>query len=234
LTVTPDPTIPPCDYAGETGGLSRDYRETLLQVVHNQPPQASQLPPANWYPDPQNSGRLRYFDGTAWTDQYSGPSAGLPLGRAVQGGGYPSGPPSYSTAPGGSPTPAVQPMSQPGADEARVFRIRLKRHIGLVIAWSQRTVTYTGTLAECERAYREAQIFCLAAGWWSITSVVLFNWIALVSNMSAIGQVRRMAKQSPASPAGQSPAMAQPLAGWYPDPSGAPGQRYWDGARWTQ
>jgi Domain of unknown function (DUF4352)/Protein of unknown function (DUF2510) len=23
-------------------------------------------------------------------------------------------------------------------------------------------------------------------------------------------------------------------AGWYPDPSGAPGQRYWDGAQWTQ
>lgn len=22
-------------------------------------------------------------------------------------------------------------------------------------------------------------------------------------------------------------------AGWYPDPDGAPGQRYWDGARWT-
>ncbi|OBB15085.1 hypothetical protein A5761_15215 [Mycolicibacterium setense] len=23
-----------------------------------------------------------------------------------------------------------------------------------------------------------------------------------------------------------------PPAGWYPDPSGAPGQRYWDGGRW--
>jgi Protein of unknown function (DUF2510) len=25
-----------------------------------------------------------------------------------------------------------------------------------------------------------------------------------------------------------------PPAGWYPDPSGTPGPRYWDGARWTQ
>jgi hypothetical protein len=24
-----------------------------------------------------------------------------------------------------------------------------------------------------------------------------------------------------------------PLPGWYPDPSGAPGQRYWDGSKWT-
>jgi hypothetical protein len=28
--------------------------------------------------------------------------------------------------------------------------------------------------------------------------------------------------------------MAQASAGWYPDPSGAPGQRYFDGTRWTQ
>ena len=25
----------------------------------------------------------------------------------------------------------------------------------------------------------------------------------------------------------------QPAAGWYPDPSGAPGQMYWDGYQWT-
>ncbi len=27
--------------------------------------------------------------------------------------------------------------------------------------------------------------------------------------------------------------MSNPPAGWYPDPSGAPGQRYWDGQSWT-
>lgn len=25
-----------------------------------------------------------------------------------------------------------------------------------------------------------------------------------------------------------------PLPGWYPDPSGGPGQRYWDGQKWTE
>jgi hypothetical protein len=25
-----------------------------------------------------------------------------------------------------------------------------------------------------------------------------------------------------------------PPAGWYPDPSGGPGQRYWDGTAWTE
>ncbi len=27
--------------------------------------------------------------------------------------------------------------------------------------------------------------------------------------------------------------MTQPAPGWYPDPSGNPGQRYYDGAQWT-
>jgi hypothetical protein len=30
------------------------------------------------------------------------------------------------------------------------------------------------------------------------------------------------------------PVPAAPPAGWYPDPAGLVGQRYWDGARWTQ
>jgi Protein of unknown function (DUF2510) len=27
-----------------------------------------QLPPAGWYPDPEDGGRLRYFNGSTWTD----------------------------------------------------------------------------------------------------------------------------------------------------------------------
>lgn len=63
-------------------------------------------------------------------------------------------------------------------------------------------------------------------------SLLVMNWVALISNWNAIRQVRQMAAQplavghAPASPAGGPPP------GWYPDPSG-PGHRYWDGARWT-
>jgi DivIVA domain-containing protein len=32
----------------------------------------SDLPPADWYPDPGGSGQLRYFDGQQWTDFYHG------------------------------------------------------------------------------------------------------------------------------------------------------------------
>ncbi|BBX65430.1 hypothetical protein MSAS_46040 [Mycobacterium saskatchewanense] len=57
--------------------------------------------------------------------------------------------------------------------------------------------------------------------------MLVMNWVALISNISAIGQVRRLAAQS-AAPR----AVGPPPPGWYRDPSGR-GQRYWDGARWT-
>ncbi|MDP7703778.1 MULTISPECIES: DUF2510 domain-containing protein [unclassified Mycobacterium] len=130
-----------------------------------------------------------------------------------------------------------------------MFHISLLKHTGALIFWQQQTVRYTGTLEQCERAYKDAQTHCLLAGWWSLASLVVFNWIALFSNMHAIRQVRNLAQnpqamtgqqqpiaqQQPAwsqQPAGAVPARTTP-AGWYPDPSGQPGQRYWDGGTWT-
>jgi Protein of unknown function (DUF2510) len=31
-----------------------------------------------------------------------------------------------------------------------------------------------------------------------------------------------------------TPSPVTPPAGWYPDPSGAPGQLYWDGQKWGE
>jgi hypothetical protein len=42
-----------------------------------------QLPPAGWYPDPGGSGRLRYFNGSTWTDQYSKASRRRIFGRTT-------------------------------------------------------------------------------------------------------------------------------------------------------
>lgn len=95
----------------------------------------------------------------------------------------------------------------------------------------------SGTLAQCEQAYRQAQTHNLVAGWWSFISVLLLNWVALLSNTSAMSHLRRLAKHSGTS---GLPPVAQGIqdisrapAGWYRDPSGAPGQRHWDGNTWT-
>jgi Protein of unknown function (DUF2510) len=148
--------------------------------------------------------------------------------------------------------PAGYPNSEP------LFHIGLLKHTGAVIFWQQQTVRYTGTLQQCEQAYRDAQTHCLLAGWWSLASILVFNWIALFSNMSAIRKIRNLARdpqsytpQQPAVPQfqpHQQPAFAPqqsaiPAAfapqqsaippGWFPDPSGEPGHRYWDGTSWT-
>jgi hypothetical protein len=134
-------------------------------------------------------------------------------------------------------------------DPYRRFSVRLHRHTGALILWHQSSFTFTGTLEQCEQAYRKAQLHCALAGWWGLVSFFLMNPIALVSNYLAIRQARGLATQPPAYSAGEQPyAPARPLApvypaavpgpvgpppGWYADPGG-PGQRYWDGAAWTQ
>lgn len=115
----------------------------------------------------------------------------------------------------------------------RQFTLRLTEHIGAVVMFQQRSYTFTGTLEQCESAYRSAQTHNLLAGWWSVLSLLVMNWAALISNWTAIRQVRRQAAQPPmAGYAPAPPVPAGPPPGWYRDPSGA-GQRYWDGARWT-
>jgi Protein of unknown function (DUF2510) len=122
-------------------------------------------------------------------------------------------------------------------DPSRLFSIRLYKHTGAVFLWHQQAFTVTGTLQQCESAYRGAQTHCLLAGWWSVVSLFLMNWIALISNFSAIRTLRKLAQQPAGAHAPSYAAVAPPVAAgpppaWYPNPSG-PGQRYWDGANWT-
>ncbi len=133
------------------------------------------------------------------------------------------------------------PPARPGSPA--LFRIRLRRHTGVLLVYLQQTYTVTGTFEQCEHAYREAQTYNLLAGWWSLGSLLVLNWVVLLSNKGAMSQLRRCAEQYPgglppalATPR-QSPTLAAPWrspAGWYRDPSGHRGQRYWDGVGWTQ
>jgi hypothetical protein len=45
----------------------------------------SDSPPAGWFPDPEEPNQVRFWDGTAWTDQRAaGPSAAAPVDDAAQ------------------------------------------------------------------------------------------------------------------------------------------------------
>lgn len=51
----------------------------------------------------------------------------------------------------------------------RQFSLRLAEHIGAVVMFVQRTYTFTGTLEQCERAYRGAQTHSFLAGWRGVS-----------------------------------------------------------------
>ncbi|GAA2069193.1 hypothetical protein [Williamsia deligens] len=111
------------------------------------------------------------------------------------------GPPQYGPPQqwSGQPYPQQAPpqqqwfLQQPQHQWPPRFQVRLTEHTGALILWSQRRYTVVGTLEECEAAYRRAQNHCLAVGWWSIASVILFNWIAIAGNRSAIRGARQQA-----------------------------------------
>jgi hypothetical protein len=77
-----------------------------------------------------------------------------------------------------------------------VFQVRLMKHVGLAIAWYNRSYTVTGNYAQCQAAVTDAQHHNLAFGWWSIASVLLWNWIALATNASARKTLQRQAAQA--------------------------------------
>src|SRR6185437_4845066 len=89
------------------------------------------------------------------------------------------------------------------------------KHTGALIFWHQQSVAVTGTLEQCEAAYKSAQTHNLAAGWWSMASLLVMNWIAIFSNMRAIKKVRAMANKDGYV---QPPAVRPPAA----RPTGAP------------
>ena len=45
----------------------------------------SPTPPPGWYPDPAGTGRLRWWDGSGWTDQFSTPQQGMYAGPNTAG-----------------------------------------------------------------------------------------------------------------------------------------------------
>ncbi len=75
-----------------------------------------------------------------------------------------------------------------------------------------------------------------SGGWLGVASFGLFVVAALLASVLGAAFVRT-ATAGPVAPAGRPPVQSQaapaPAAGWYPDPSGQGGERYWDGSTWS-
>jgi hypothetical protein len=101
--------------------------------------QVTEQTPAGWYPDPANTGQQRYWDGTAWTDQFApGAAPNVPSTAAAKKpfykrtwfivlavlvglgviGNVIGGPPSTSSKPEPSATKSAAPAAEPQPEPA--------------------------------------------------------------------------------------------------------------------
>lgn len=125
------------------------------------------------------------------------PRAGQPYLPVAQ----PYPPPPQPPVAGHAPWPAHYPPqgshpTHPATGDQRLFQVRIRKHTGAIILMFNQTYTITGTFAQCEAALRNALLHNLLAGWWSIASVLIWNWVAILDNHSARKHLHRQAAQA--------------------------------------
>jgi hypothetical protein len=81
--------------------------------------------------------------------------------------------------------------------------------------------------------------FVVEVGFYGLLALGIRAWAVSIENRAAKQRTsaieNRAAKQgASAQPFVPTGELIAPRPGWYPDPSGVPGQRYWDGQRWTE
>ncbi|WP_161807994.1 hypothetical protein, partial [Mycobacterium intracellulare] len=84
----------------------------------------------------------------------------------------------------------------PATADQRLFQVRIRKHTGAVILMFNQSYTVTGTFAQCEAALHNALLHNLLAGWWSVASVLIWNWVALLENHSARKHLHRQAAEA--------------------------------------
>jgi hypothetical protein len=94
--------------------------------------------------------------------------------------------PRYTAA----PYPPASPFRATGEP---IFTVHLRKHTGLMLVWLSQSYSVTGTFHQCEAAIKDAQRHNLTLGWWSVASIVLWNWIALGENANARKALRHNA-----------------------------------------
>lgn len=67
------------------------------------------------------------------------------------------------------------------------------KHTGMLILWTTQTQRHYGTFEQITQAYKSAQGHNLAAGWWSVASILFWNWFSLIRNAVAYGKVKKAA-----------------------------------------
>jgi hypothetical protein len=170
---------------------------------------------AGWYPDPSDARRLRWYDGTAWTEHVHDPAAAAPV--AASAAAYAA--PTYQTA-GYAPTPyqpaGYAPAPYQTTQQASGYQlpsngcqacgatpaiaVSLHEHHGMFLL--QRFKTYNGQWCrDCGIAmFRHAQRQTLLLGWWGLISFFV-NFVNVFQNVAVYSKLRNLG-----APAGRQAA----------------------------
>ncbi|WP_019200601.1 hypothetical protein [Tsukamurella sp. 1534] len=90
--------------------------------------------------------------------------------------------------------PAQQYSPQQYPPQAPLFHAKFRKHTGLLILALSSDVHVAGSYEDVKRAYRGAQLHNACLGWWGVISLLAYNWIALIGNLSAMSDVKHQAR----------------------------------------
>lgn len=153
---------------------------------------------AGWYTDPSDASRLRWFDGTRWTEHVHAQVAAAPPATATAGYGAPAyGTPAYAAPVYGAPASQSMPAAQMRSDGCQVcgavpaIPVTLHEHQGMVLM--QRFKTYRGQWCrDCGHAqFRHVQAQTLLLGWWGIISFFV-NFASVGQNIGVYNKLRSL------------------------------------------
>ncbi|CAM3294994.1 hypothetical protein [Tsukamurella hominis] len=87
--------------------------------------------------------------------------------------------------------PYAQPQTYP---QGPVFQAKFRKHTGLLILAQWQDSYATGDYEQIRAAYRAAQTHNLLAGWWGLISLLVYNWIAIIGNVSEMSRIKQQAR----------------------------------------
>ncbi|MFT4087071.1 MAG: hypothetical protein QM658_07920 [Gordonia sp. (in: high G+C Gram-positive bacteria)] len=129
--------------------------------------------------------------------QYSGqqyPAQQPYAGSQYPPQGYQQGYPSHGYQPGVHDAHAA--YQHPDAGGPNLYQATFNRHTGLVFVALTSPKTVVGTYDEVRRAFWASQAHCLTLGWWGILSALIYNWMAIIGNVSTLSRVKSMAREN--------------------------------------
>lgn len=117
----------------------------------------------------------------------------------------------------GAGSPSLETFAPPPV----TYSLRLVEITSYLVVSRRGLRSSSGSVEALNGLYRSVLIHNLLFGWWGFPFGLIWTPMALYSNAKARRKLLELSSSGLAAP------------GWFPDPTGRHGARYWDGQAWT-